>query len=59
MKTTIIRFFSDESAVTTVEYSVLLCGLILGAAAIWIGFRGNIQMPVANAATTLDEAAHL
>ncbi len=53
------RFITDEDGVTTVEYAVLLCGLILGAAAIWTSMQASMQASVASACAELDEAPSL
>lgn len=56
---TLRKLLTDEQAVTSVEYAVLLCGLILGAAAIWISLQAGMQASVAHAQADLEAAPGL
>ena len=56
---TLRRLLTDERGVTSVEYAVLLCGLILGAAVIWTSLRVTMQTAVASAQADLDAAPGL
>ncbi len=50
---------TDERGLTSVEYAVLLCALILGAAAIWISLRASMQTSVADTQADLEAASGL
>ena len=57
MRTRVGNFWVDQAGMTTVEYAVLLCGLVLGATTmIWLGLTGHMAAAVASAETSFDEA---
>lgn len=49
-------FIRDEQALTIIEYAVLLCGLLIGGATIWMILTSNLETAGGNAGASLDEA---
>ncbi len=58
-KQAIAEFWNDQRGVTSVEYAVLLCGLLIGAATIWMILTTSLETAAGNAGTSLDEARGL
>ena len=59
LRQALTEFWNDQRGVTSVEYAVLLCGLVIGGATIWMILTNNLETAVGNAGTSLDEAKGL
>lgn len=59
MWATIGKLYKDEAGLSTVEYALILGGLIIGATMIWSGLLGSMQAAVAGASTTVEGAPNM
>ena len=58
MQAKLVGLWADDDGVTTVEYVVLLCGLIIGATAIWLGLSQHVEAAIAGARSTFTSLQH-